>query len=149
MKRKGPFVSLLPYPFVCCIDIVRNAIFLLSYNFGAWVSIVGASHRRTWGVALVYHKVMYKKILIYHKQQIFSYRIEEAVSLKFLPLNIEPDIDLMCPTSSFFTNIAIGSSWMSAIRRPCRIRRGGIKLLCARLCACRLLWHPAFTEIHR
>ena len=66
------------------------------------------------------------KILIYHKQQIFLYRIIEAVSLKSLPLKIGPDIDLVCPTSSFFTNIVMESSWMGAIRRPCSIRRGGL-----------------------
>ena len=42
------------------------------------------------------------KILTYHKQQIFSDRIEHVVSLKSLPLNIKSDIDLVCPTSSFF-----------------------------------------------
>ena len=89
------------------------------------------------------------KILIYRKQQIFSHRIEGAVSLKSLPLNIGPDGDPVCPTSSFFINIVIESSWVGAIWRPRRIRRGGAKLPCARLCACWLFWHPAFTEIHR
>ena len=73
------------------------------------------------------------KILIYHKQQIFSYRTKGAVRLKSLLIKIGPNIDLVCPTSSFFTNIVIESSWMGAIRRPCSIRRGGPKLLCARL----------------
>ena len=89
------------------------------------------------------------KSLTHHKQQIFSHRIEGAVSLKSIPLKIGPDIDLVCPTSSFFTNIVTESSWMGAIRWPCRTRRGGAKLLCAKLCACRLFWHPAFTETHR
>ena len=74
------------------------------------------------------------KILIYHKQQIFSYRIDKAVSLKSPPLKIGLDIDLVCPTSSFFTNIVITLSWMGAIWRPCSIRRGGAKLLFSRLC---------------
>ena len=87
------------------------------------------------------------KILIYHKQQIFSYRIEEPVSLKSLPLNIGPDIDLVCPTSSFFINIVIDSSWMGAIWRPCSIQAGRAKLLLATLCACRLFWHPALTKL--
>ena len=55
----------------------------------------------------------------------------------------------MCPTSSFFSNIVIESSWMGAIWRPCSIRRGRSKLLFARLCACRLFWHPALTKLHR
>ena len=81
------------------------------------------------------------KILIYHKQQIFSHRIEGAVSLKSLPLNIGPDSDLVCPISSFFTNI-----W-----RPCRIWRGGAKAavckaLCFVLCA---LWSPALCCLQR
>ena len=80
------------------------------------------------------------KILIYHKQQIFSYRIKEAVSLNSLPHEIGSDIDLVCPTSSFFTNIVIESSWMGAIRRPCSsIRRGGVKLLCQALCLSTIL----------
>ena len=87
-------------------------------------------------------------ILIYHKEQTFSYRINEAVSLKSLPPKIGPDIDLVCPTSSFFTNIMIESSWLGTIWRPCSIRRGGAKQLFARLCAFRLFWHPAFTEVH-
>ena len=41
---------------------------------------------------------------------------------------------MVCPTSSFFTNIVIESSWMGAIWRPSGIRRGWSKLLCARLC---------------
>ena len=86
------------------------------------------------------------KILIYHKQHIFSYRIEEAVILKSPSLKIRPDIYLVCPTSSFFTNIVIESSWMDAIKGPRSIQRGGTKLLCAKLCACRLFWHPAFTK---
>ena len=89
------------------------------------------------------------KSLTHHKQQIFSHRKEGAVSLKSLPLKIGPDIDLVCPTSSFFINIVIESSWMGTIWWPCRTRRGGAKLLCARLCTCRLFWHTAFTETHR
>ena len=44
------------------------------------------------------------KILIDHNQQILSHRIEGTVSLKSLPLNIRQDIDVVCPTSNFFTN---------------------------------------------
>ena len=47
------------------------------------------------------------KSLIRQKQQIFSYKIEEVVSLKCHHINIGPDIDLMCPTSGFFPNIVI------------------------------------------
>ena len=74
---------------------------------------------------------------------------KKAVSLKSTPLQIGLDIDLVIPTSSFFTNIMKGSSWMGTIWRPCSTRRGGAKQLFARLYACRLFWHPAFTEIHR
>ena len=109
------------------------------------ICVVGASHKRTPGVVLVGDA---HKSLTHHKQQIFLHRIEEAVSLKSLPLKIGPDIDLVCPTSSFFTNTVLESSWMGAIWRPCRTRRGEAKLLCATLCACRLFWHPAFTKTH-
>ena len=47
------------------------------------------------------------KILIKHKQQIFSYRKEEAVSLKYLPLKIGPDVDMVCSSSSFLINIVV------------------------------------------
>ena len=79
------------------------------------------------------------KILINHRQQIFSNRIEEAVSLKSFHLKIVLNIYLVCPTSSFFTNIVIESSCMCAIRPPCSILRGRDKMLCDRFCACRLL----------
>ena len=69
------------------------------------------------------------------------------VSIKSLPLNIGPDIDLVCPTSSFFINIVIDSSWMGAIWRPCSIQAGRAKLLLATLCACRLFWHPALNPL--
>ena len=36
-------------------------------------------------------------------------RKEEAVSPKSLPLKIEPDIYLVCPTSSFFTRASVAS----------------------------------------
>ena len=87
------------------------------------------------------------KSLTRHKQQIFTFRIEEVVSLKSLHLNVGPDIYLVCSTNSFFTNIVIESSWMGAIWRPCSIQRGGAKLLRARLCACWLFWYPAFTKL--
>ena len=64
----------------------------------------------------------------------FSHRIEGAVSLKYLPLNIGPDSDPVCPTSSFSTNIVIESIWMGTIWRSRRIRRGGAKLVCQALC---------------
>ena len=43
------------------------------------------------------------KTLIYHHQQIFSYR--KAVSLNYLMIGL--DIDLVCPTNDVLTNIAI------------------------------------------
>ena len=71
-----------------------------------------------------------------HKQHIFSHRIKWAVRLKSFPLNIGPDSDLVGPTSSFFNNIGIESSWMGAIWRPCRIRRGGLSC-----------WVPGFVLV--
>ena len=38
-------------------------------------------------------------------------------SVKFPHLKIGPDIDLVCSTSSFFTNIVMTSDWMRAIRQ--------------------------------
>ena len=128
-------------------DIVHNTIVYLPHILvrQQGISVVEASHRRTWWVVLVYHKV----ILIYHKQHIISYRIKEAVKLKSLPLKIGPDIDLVCPSISLLTNIVIESGCMGVIRWPCSIWRGGAKLLCARLCSFRLFWHPACTKIRR
>ena len=87
------------------------------------------------------------KSLTRHKQQIFSYRIQEVVSLKSLHLSIGPDIDPVCPTSNSFDNIVIESSWMGAIWRPWSIQAGKAELLFARLYACRLFWHPALTKL--
>ena len=136
---------------VCYRDIVHNTIVYLPP-----ISVRSVGDKRRRGLAYKDAGSSFgipqgdvHKILIYHKQQIFSYRIKEAVNLKSLPLKIGPDIDLVCPTSSFFTNIVIDSSWMDAIRRPCSTRRGGAKLLFVRLCACRLFWHPVFTKMHR
>ena len=55
------------------------------------------------------------KSLIRHKQQIFTYGIEEVVSLKSLHLSIGSDIDPVCPTSNSLNNIVIESRWMGAI----------------------------------
>ena len=59
------------------------------------------------------------------------------VSLKSFHLKIGPDIDLVCPTSNFLSNLMIESSWMGAIWGPCSIQAGRAKPLFARLCACR------------
>ena len=59
-----PLVSLLPYPFVCCIEILCTIplfIYCLFWCGQPGISVVGASHTRAWGVVLVYHKVMYTK----------------------------------------------------------------------------------------
>ena len=116
---------------MCCIQILRAIPFFMYRLF--WyrqqgISVVGAPLRRTWGVVLVYHNMMYTKTLIYDEQHIFSYRIQEAVNIKSLPLKIGPHIDLVCPSSSFFSKIIIDSSWMAAITWPFSIRRGGAKL---------------------
>ena len=55
---------LLPYPFVCCIEILCTIslfIYRLFWCSQQGISVVGASHRRTWRVVLVYYKVMYTK----------------------------------------------------------------------------------------
>ena len=55
---------LLPYPFVCCIEILCTIplfIYHLYWCGQQEISVVGASHRRTGRVVLVYHKVMYTK----------------------------------------------------------------------------------------
>ena len=57
-----PLVRLLPYLFVCCIEILFTIplfIYRLFWCSQQGISVVGASHRRTWGVVLVYHKVGY------------------------------------------------------------------------------------------
>ena len=87
------------------------------------------------------------KSLTRHKQQIFSYRIEEVVSLKSFHLIIGPDIDPVFPTSNSLNNIEIESSWIGAIWQPRSIRACRAKLLFDRLCACRLFGHPALTKL--
>ena len=75
--------KLLPYPFVCCIEIlciIPLFIYHLFWCGQQGCSVVGASHRRTGRVVGLPQGDIHK-ILIYHKQQIVSYRIEEAVSL--------------------------------------------------------------------
>ena len=142
---------LLPYPSVCCIEIlciIPLFIYHLFWCGQQGCSVVGASHRRTGRVVGLPQGDIHK-ILIYHKQQIVSYRIEEAVSLNYLPLKIGPDIDLVCPTNNFFTNIVIEPSRMGAIWRPCSIRGGRGKLLFAKLCTCPIFWHSALTKLHR
>ena len=52
------------YSFVCCIEILCIIPLCIYRHF--WysqqeINVVGASHRRTWAVVLVYHKVMYTK----------------------------------------------------------------------------------------
>ena len=71
------------------------------------------------------------------KQQIFSYCLDAAVSLKSIHTKIGPDIVLLCPTNTFFTNIILSSTSMPAIRLPRSIQTGRTKLLSARLRACR------------
>ena len=83
----------------------------------------------------------------HHKQHIFSYRIERVIILKSLLLNIGPNIDLVCLTSSFFTDIVTELSWIGAIWWPCSIQLGSAKLLFVMLCACRPFWHPSFTKL--
>ena len=89
-------------------DIVHNTIvYLPPFWCGQQgISIVGASYRKKdAGSSLGIPQSDVHKISIYHKQQIFSHRIEGAVSLKYLPLNIGPDIDLVCqPAASSLTS---------------------------------------------
>ena len=103
-------------------DIVHNTIFyllpILVRSAGDYCR--GGLTKKDVGSSLGIPQGDVHKILINHKQQIFPHGIEEADSLKSFPLNIWPDIDLVWPTSSFFTNILIELSWMGAIWRPCR-----------------------------
>ena len=130
-------------------DIMHNIIVYLPPRL---VQSAGDWHRGdlalkdVWG-NLGIRKGDVPKSLTRHKQQIFTFRIEEVASLKYLHHNIGPDIDLVCPTSNFLTNIVIESSWMGAIWRPCSIQSDRAKLLFARRCACWLFWHPALTEL--
>ena len=114
---------------------------------GVMRSIMGTSHRDVGGCLGIPQGDSYK-ILTRHKEQIFTYRIGKMANVKFPHLKIGPDIDLVCPTSSIFTNIVMTSKWMSAIRRPCSIQSGRAKPLSTRLCACRLFRHPALTKIN-
>ena len=133
-----------------CLLAISCTISLFIYHL-VWcdrqgVSIVWTSHRGRWGGVGKPQGDVHKS-LIRHKQQIFSYWIEEVVSLKSLHHNIRPDIDPACPTSNSLNDIVIESSWMGAIRRPCSIQAGRAKMLFARLCACRLFWHSVLTKL--
>ena len=66
---------------------------------------------------------------------------------KISPSQCRTGYDLVCPASNFLTNIKIELSWMGAIWRPCSIQAVRANLLFARLCACRLFWHPALTKL--
>ena len=104
------------------------------------ISVVGASHRMNLGVGLSCHNVMSTKPYPVTNSRFFSYRIEKVVSPKFLHPKIGLDIDLVCPTSSFFTNIVTKSNWMRAIAWPCGIQRSRASLLCAKaLCMSTIL----------
>ena len=135
--------------YVCVLIrcIMHNVIVYLIPNLRRWPGdcVVGASQRGTSGGCLGIPQGDLHKILTRHKQQIFSCRIEKMASVKFLHVNIGPDIDLVCPTGNFFVNTMMTSNWM--IKRTCSIQAGKVKLLFATLCACRLFWHPALTKL--
>ena len=51
--------------FVCCIEILRTIpsfIYRIFWCGQQGISVMGASHKRTWGVVLVYHQVMYTNL---------------------------------------------------------------------------------------
>ena len=129
--------------------IISLFIWYIIWGGRQGISVVGALHRGTSGVVLVYHKVICTKSLPVVINIFFHTKWKKMSSVKFLHLKIGPDIDLVCPTSSFFTNIVMTSNWMRAIRRPCIIQSRRSKLLSARICVCRLFRHQALTKIHR
>ena len=150
MNRKG--VSLSDCCHICsCVYLKHHAQYhcLFTTSFGAigrgWASVRPHIEGR-WGSLGIPQGDVHKS-LTRHKQQIFSYRIEEVVSLQSINFNIGPDIDPVCPTSNSLNNIVIELSWMGANWRPCSIQACRAKLLFARLCACRLFWHPALTKL--
>ena len=99
----------------------------LIWGYRLGIIFAGASHRggcRVVGGCLGIRQGNLHKILTCPKQRIFSYRIKQMASVKFPHLKIGPDIDLVCPTSSFFSNILMTSNWMRAIRRLCSIQSG-------------------------
>ena len=107
---------------VCLSDILYTIIYLVWCD-RQWISIVGTSHRGMLGEVLVHHKVMYTNALpVTNNRSVHI--IEEVFSLKSLHLNIGPDIDPVCPTSNFLTNVVIDSIWMGAILGPCSIQAG-------------------------
>ena len=127
---------------MCFIEILYTKplfIYCLIWCDQQGISVVGASCR-----GMPQDDV--HETLSRYKQPIFSYRIE-VISLKSLHPKIGLDIDLVYPTSSFFTNIVTNPNWMRAITR-CGIQRGRVNLLCARLCACRLFWLTFLTKTH-
>ena len=122
-----------------------HCLFTTSFGaIGRGLASCGSCIEGSWGSVGIPQGDAHKS-LTRHKQLIFSYRIEEVISLKYLHLNIGPDIDPVCPNSNSLSNIVIESSWMGAIWRPCSIQWGRAKLLFARLCAPALFWHPALT----
>ena len=101
---------------MCCTQILCTIPLFIYRRF--WCGRQGISIVGTWGVVFCIPQGDVHKILIYHKQQIFSYRIEEAVSLKSLPLKIGPDIYPVCPTSNFFNNIMMSRAAWAPLDDP-------------------------------
>ena len=83
-----------PYLFVCLLEIVCT-ISLFIYNLvgaiGRALASWGTRIEGRWGSVGIPQGDVHKS-LTRHQQQIFSYRMEEVVSLKYHHLNIRPDI---------------------------------------------------------
>ena len=123
------------YLWMLCRDILHNTIDYLSPNLGRLTiechrdDLAQHSLKNCLGVP----QGTVGKILKRHKQQIISYRFGVVVCRKSPNINIEQDIDRMCPTNSFFSKFQLKSIWRSAIRRPCSTPTVMDKLLCVRL----------------
>ena len=139
--------------YVCVLirGVMHNIIVYLIPNLrqSPWDSRRGGLAQRNVGGCLGIPQGDLHEILTRHKQDNFSYRIGKMANVKFPDLKIGPDIDLVYPNSSIFTNIVMTSNWMRAVSWSCSIQSGRAKLLSARFCACRLFKHPALFKINR
>ena len=92
------FARLLSYPFVCCIEILLTIpvfIYPLIWYGQQEISVVGASHRRTWVVILVYHKVMYTRYWSITNNRSFHTELNKQ-SVKNLSLSKSDWISIWC-----------------------------------------------------
>ena len=65
-----------------------------------------------------------RRILTRQKQQNISYRVDAAVSLKYLHTKIGPGIHLMRPVYDFLTDTNPMSTWAAPLDDPVASRQG-------------------------